>query len=279
MNQSATLYIVATPIGHLGDISQRAAGVLAEVAVIAAEDTRHTQKLLQHLQVQTPLLSLHEHNESQRAGRILERLNRGDNVALVSDAGTPLISDPGYELVRLCRQHGVKVSPIPGACAAIAALSASGLPTHGFHFSGFLPVKQQARTKVIESLADSSYTTVFYEAPRRIRDTVAMLVEVLGGDRRCVLAKELTKTFETFVGDTAAEILDWLDADPVHQKGEFVLMVGPAEPTEHGVAPEAKALLTELTVELPLKKAAAITARHYGLKKNVLYNLGLELGL
>ncbi|MBN7821091.1 16S rRNA (cytidine(1402)-2'-O)-methyltransferase [Bowmanella yangjiangensis] len=275
--QKGCLYIVATPIGNLQDISQRALHVLAEVDLIAAEDTRHSQKLLSHYQINTRLYALHDHNEKQRAEQLLSRLEQGMNLALISDAGTPLISDPGYALVNLCRNAGIQVVPLPGPCAAITALCAAGLPTDKFTFAGFLPVKQVARREALACLKSAEMTTVFYEAPRRVEETLAMLVEELGESTAVVLAKELTKTFETFCSGTATQVLDWLREDAVHQKGEFVLMVGPAEQSNLDIPPEAVSLLTLLMQELPLKKAAALTAKHYQLKKNELYQLGLEL--
>ncbi|GGD51060.1 16S rRNA (cytidine(1402)-2'-O)-methyltransferase [Lacimicrobium alkaliphilum] len=274
---SGTLYIVATPIGNLADISHRGLQVLQQVAVIAAEDTRHSKGLLDHYNISARLLSLHDHNETQRAQQLLMKLNEGLDIALISDAGTPLISDPGYQLVNLCRRNTIPVVPIPGACALITALCASGLPTDQFTFFGFLPVREMARREQLAELKDASGTAVFYEAPRRILDSVLLLIEELGADRQLALAKELTKTFETFRTGPAAEIAQWLQADPVHQKGEFVLMVGPGEDRSGQMPAEAINLLTTLMQELPLKKAAAITAGHYKLKKNALYQLGLQL--
>lgn len=274
---AGTLYIVATPIGNLADISQRALQVLQQVDIIAAEDTRHSKGLLNHYSISARLLSLHEHNESQRAAQLLAKLNEGLHIALISDAGTPLISDPGYQLVNLCRQHHITVIPIPGPCALITALCASGLPTDQFSFFGFLPVKEMARRQKLASLKRATGTAVFYEAPRRILDTVLLLIEELGQDRKLALAKELSKTFETFRTGPAAEVAQWLQADPVHQKGEFVLMVAPEENTDGQMPSEAISLLTALMQELPLKKAAAITAAQYQLKKNDLYQLGLQL--
>lgn len=275
--QTGCLYIVATPIGNLQDISQRALQVLADVDLIAAEDTRHSQKLLSHYQINTRLYALHDHNEKQRAEQLLSRLEQGMTMALISDAGTPLISDPGYALVSLCRNAGIQVVPLPGPCAAITALCAAGLPTDKFMFAGFLPVKQVARREALEGLRGTDMTTVFYESPRRVAETLAMLVDVLGVDRPVVLAKELTKTFETFCSGSAAHVLAWLNQDPVHQKGEFVLMVSPSEQAVSEVPAEAASLLALLMQELPLKKAAALTAKHYDLKKNELYQLGLTL--
>lgn len=274
---TGTLYIVATPIGNLADISHRGVQILQQVAVIAAEDTRHSKTLLDHYNISARLLSLHEHNESQRAQQLMGKLSEGLDIALISDAGTPLISDPGYQLVNLCRRNNIDVVPIPGACALVTALSASGLPTDHFTFFGFLPVKEMARREQLATLKSASGTAVFYEAPRRILNSVLMLIEELGERRQVALAKELTKTFETFRTGTAVEIAQWLQEDPVHQKGEFVLMVAPGEDDGDKMPAEAINLLTALMRELPLKKAAAITSAHYKLKKNALYQLGLQL--
>jgi 16S rRNA (cytidine1402-2'-O)-methyltransferase len=276
-NTSGTLYIVPTPIGNLSDISPRALDVLKEVDLIAAEDTRHTSRLLSHYSIGTSTISMHDHNEAARSYQLTSKLIEGKNIALVSDAGTPLISDPGFIFVRDCREKGIPIIALPGPCALTTALSASGLPTDKFTFHGFLPVKQQAKANVLESLTNSGCTTVFYEAPRRIRDTMAACNESLQHDHEIVLAKEISKTFETYRQGSAAEVLAWLDADPVHQKGEFVLMIYcPNNLQSEGASQEALSLLALLAKELPLKKAAALTAAHYGLKKNALYAIGLD---
>lgn len=277
MVETGTLFIVATPIGNLDDITHRAIKTLSEVDLIAAEDTRHSQRLLQHWEISTRLISLHDHNEQQRAIKLIEKLKSGLNIALISDAGTPLISDPGYSFVNQCRQADLDVVPLPGACAAIAALCASGLPTDQFRFNGFLPVKQVAKHTALETLQNEVATTVFYESPRRVVNTLSAIVEVLGADRRVCLAKELTKTFETFYQETAENVLAWLQKDDNHQRGEFVIMIQGKAKDHNDLPPESLALLTSLLPELPLKKAAAITAQHYGLKKNALYQYGLTL--
>ncbi|WP_412972322.1 16S rRNA (cytidine(1402)-2'-O)-methyltransferase [Glaciecola sp. MF2-115] len=277
MTTSGTLFIVPTPIGNLSDLSARALAVLNEVDLIAAEDTRHTSRLLSHYSISTSTISMHDHNEAARSNQLTSKLLEGQNIALVSDAGTPLISDPGFIFVRDCREKGIPVIALPGPCALTTALSASGLPTDKFTFHGFLPVKQQAKAEVLKSLTNSGCTTVFYEAPRRIRDTVAACYENLQEDHELVLAKEISKTFETYKQGKAEEILAWLEADPVHQKGEFVLMIYcPNNLQSDGASQEALSLLALLAKELPLKKAAAITAAHYGLKKNALYAIGLD---
>ncbi len=278
MTNSGTLYIVPTPIGNLSDISARALDILNHVDMIAAEDTRHTSRLLSHYSITTSTISMHDHNEAARSTQLSAKLLSGQNIALVSDAGTPLISDPGFIFVRDCREKNIPVIALPGPCALTTALSASGLPTDKFTFHGFLPVKQQAKAEALSSLKNSGCTTVFYEAPRRVRDTIMACHENLQVDHEIVLAKEISKTFETYKQGSAQSILEWLEADPVHQKGEFVLMVYcPNNLTKDGAPQEAIALLELLSKELPLKKAAGITAAHYGLKKNALYELGLSL--
>lgn len=277
MTESGTLFIVPTPIGNLQDITHRALTVLAEVNVIAAEDTRHSQKLMQHYSISTRLISLHDHNETQRAKQLIERLKLGENVALISDAGTPLISDPGYSLVSQCRGAGLDVIPLPGACAAITALSGAGLATDKFRFEGFLPVKTVARQQALAAIKAEVSTCVFYESPRRILDTVKLISQELGGHRQLVLAKELTKTFETFYSGEAQACVEWLEEDSNHQRGEFVLMVAGEKSDKSEVPPDALKLLILLMKELPLKKAAAITAQQFDLKKNQLYQIGLDL--
>ncbi|MCU7555475.1 16S rRNA (cytidine(1402)-2'-O)-methyltransferase [Alteromonas sp. ASW11-19] len=275
MSEPATLYIVPTPIGNLDDISARALATLSQVAWIAAEDTRHSARLLQHFGINTRTLSLHEHNEDKRTAMLCSRLHGGEEVALISDAGTPLISDPGFVLVRRCREEGIPVVALPGPCAAITALSASGLPTDRFLFDGFLPVKMQARSAALEVIRERTFTSVFYEAPRRILDTVKAMDEHFA-DRHIVIAKEISKAFETYVSGTPAEVVEWLQADTVHQKGEFVVMVAPAPAPDEELPPEALSLLKSLSAHLPLKKAAAVVADHYALKKNALYQAGLD---
>lgn len=276
MVESGSLFIVPTPIGNLQDVTLRALEVLSQVNIIAAEDTRHSQKLLQHYDIQTRMISLHDHNEAQRAKQIIEKLKLGESIALISDAGTPLISDPGYSLVNQCREADIKVIPLPGACAAITALCAAGLPTDRFIFEGFLPVKQQAKLNVLEKLSRQSGTCVFYESPRRIEDTLKATIQALGEDRKVVIAKELTKAFETFYSGTAIQALAWLQEDSNHQRGEFVFMVDGYKALGDEIPEDAVRLLKALIEDMPLKKAAAITAKHYDLKKNALYQLGLS---
>lgn len=277
MIESATLYIVPTPIGNLDDISSRAIQTLKDVDWIAAEDTRHTHRLLQHFSISTRTLSLHEHNEDKRTAMLCQRLKEGGSVALVSDAGTPLISDPGFVLVRRCREENINVVALPGPCAAITALSAAGLPTDRFMFEGFLPPKTGPRSQVLALLSERTFTTVYYEAPRRVLDTVNDIRRTLGNERHIVLAKELTKAFETYVDGSAETVAAWLEADPVRQKGEFVLMIAGVGTVQTELPTEALALLATLKPVLPLKKAAAIVAEHYNLKKNALYQAGLDM--
>ena len=273
----ATLYIVATPIGNLGDISQRAIDILTQVDVIACEDTRHTGKLLSAFSIKNKTMSLHDHNERQRQDQVATMLQEGKTIALVSDAGTPLISDPGFHVVRHCRNLGLNVSPIPGACAAIAALSVAGLPTDRFSFEGFLPSKSGARQATLKALIDEPRTMVFYDAPRRAIDTVRDIVETLGGDRYIVIAREITKTFETVHSDTAENFLAWLEQDANQLKGEMVLIIEGHKPAENEMSAEVINTLKLLLAEMKPKKACAIVAEIYGVKKNALYEVALAL--
>ncbi len=269
-----TLYVVATPIGNLEDLSPRAARVLGEVDLVAAEDTRHTTRLLRHLGLSVPMLSLHEHNEAARVDRLDQRLQRGESIALVSDAGTPLISDPGFVLVRELRARARRIVPVPGACALVAALSAAGLPTDRFVFQGFLPAKAGARRQRLEALEQRTETLVFYESPHRIRDTLADIATVLG-ERRLVLARELTKSFETFLDGSAEALLVRMEADPDQARGEFVVMLAGAEAREGSGAfsLEAEAVLGALLAEgIGVKQAAAVAARLLGGAKKEWYS-------
>ena len=275
--QPSTLYIVATPIGNLADISQRALNILENVDVIACEDTRHTQRLLSAYSIKNRTMSMHDHNERQRQEQIATLLQEGKSVALVSDAGTPLISDPGFHLVRHCRQLGLAVSPIPGACAAISALSVAGLPTDRFTFEGFLPSKSGARQATLNELASETRTMVFYDAPRRAIDTVEDIVKVLGGERYVVMARELTKTFETVHSDTAENLLAWLQEDPNQLKGEMVLIIEGHKVDPNEIPANVIATLKLLLAEMKPKKACAIAAEIYGVKKNALYEYALAM--
>jgi 16S rRNA (cytidine1402-2'-O)-methyltransferase len=278
-NQAGVLYIVATPIGNLDDITQRALRVLSEADLVAAEDTRHSMKLLQHFGIRASLVSLHEHNEERHMDKVLAPLADGKTVALISDAGTPLINDPGFRLVREARRRGVAVRPVPGASSVVAALSVAGLPTDRFAFEGFLPAKAAARRERLSALREDARTLVFLESPHRILDTVDDLFAVFGPEREAVVARELTKTFETVHGAPLGELREWLRADPNQQRGEFVLLVAGAPASE--VEPEqaeAERVLKILLAELPVKQAAKLAAELTGLPRNRLYSLALEFG-
>jgi len=271
------LYVVATPIGNLADISARAQQVFEAVDVIAAEDTRHTKRLLNHLGVSKPLLAVHDHNEQQAAQVLLDRLSQGQNVALVSDAGTPLIADPGYHVLKQVVDAGYSVVPVPGPCAVITALCASALPTDRFIFDGFLPPKSGARQQYFQSVSNQERTLVVYESPHRILASLADMQTVLGDEREIVLARELTKTFETFLRGSIGEVRTMVEADANQQRGEFVVMIrGVPQAKKQDVSDEAIQLLKVLAEELPLKQAAALTAKATGFKKNKLYQIGLD---
>ena len=270
------LYVVATPIGNLGDFSARAIEVLGQVSRIAAEDTRHSAPLLHRHGIATPMLSLHEHNERERVAQLIAELQSGAAIGLISDAGTPLISDPGFHLVRAARAQGIRVIPIPGACALIAALSAAGLPTDRFVFEGFLPAKSAARRARLETLRNETRTLAFYESSHRIVDTLGDMVAVIGAQRPAVLARELTKTFETIHDGRLDELLTFVSNDANQRKGEFVLLVqGAADIPED--AAETGRVLGILLDELPVKQATALAERITGVKKNELYTLALSL--
>ena len=272
------LYVVATPIGNLDDISARAVRILREVALIAAEDTRHSQRLLQHFGISTPLQACHEHNEREQGGRFLARLQAGQDVALISDAGTPLISDPGFQLVRQVRAAGIRVVPVPGPSAVIAALSAAGLPSDRFIFEGFLPAKEAARRTRLEALREEPRTLIFYEAPHRLLESLEALRDVLGVARQVVLARELTKTFETIKGLPVGELCEWVRGDANQQRGECVLLVAgwQAPDGDDAVSTEALRVLDLLLAELPVKRAAALAAEITGVRKNLLYQVALQ---
>lgn len=278
-NSNGILYIVATPIGNLQDITQRALETFQQVDLIAAEDTRHSGLLLAHYGIKKPFFALHDHNEQQKAGALVEKLLQGVNIALISDAGTPLISDPGFHVVRQCRQAGIQVVPLPGACAAITALCASGIASDRFCFEGFLPAKSKARVDKLKNVAKEDRTLIFYESTHRILDSLADMQTVFGGERYVVLAREITKTWETIHGDKLADLIAWLAQDPNRTKGEMVVIVEgePKEDEAEAISSQAIHALTLISQELPLKKAAAIVAELYGYKKNQLYQFGLEL--
>ena len=272
------LYVVATPIGNLQDITLRALEVLKTVDVIAAEDTRHTSHLLSHFAIQKKLIAVHEHNEQKSAQILLERLRAGESIALVTDAGTPGISDPGAIVVDVLREAGVKVVPVPGASAVIAALSASGITANGYVFYGFLPASGSQRRKTLEALKGYSSTLVFYEAPHRIIECVEDLAKVLGGERRITIARELTKTFETFHRCALQDAKGWLESDPNQQRGEFVLLVEAAAVVEEAdISEDAERILRLLLADLPLKQAVKLATEITGVKKNILYEFALKL--
>ncbi|MBA3536739.1 MAG: 16S rRNA (cytidine(1402)-2'-O)-methyltransferase [Tatlockia sp.] len=270
------LYIVATPIGNRDDISLRALHILKSVDSILAEDTRHSAQLLNLLGIHKPLLSLHAHNEAHKSEQIIAALEQGQSFALISDAGTPLISDPGFPLVRLAREKQIRVEPIPGACALIAALSAAGVACDSFTFVGFLPAKQAARRAKLASLRLSEHTIVFYESTHRIMDCLEDLIEVYGLDYEMVVAKELTKAFENFINGSVEKIKDWFLQDSAHSKGEFVVIL-PAKPNEDISNQKEIAILSLLINELPLKQAVKIAALLTSSNKNELYKLALQL--
>jgi len=274
---SGILYIVATPIGNLADLSSRAVEVLGSVDRIAAEDTRHSGKLMQHCSIQTPMLALHEHNERKLAPRLVEDMLGGDSIALISDAGTPLISDPGFNLLRLAREAGVRVVPVPGPSALICALSVSGLPTDRFVFEGFLPAKRSARRNRLEQLCGETRSLVFFESSHRIVECLQDCEAVFGVQRQAVVARELTKQFETIHSDTLEKLAQWVSDDRNQQKGEIVLLVqGRPETESHQVTPEAERILLVLLEELPIKKAAKLAARITGVNKRALYERALR---
>lgn len=274
---SGTLYIVATPIGNLGDITERAIAVLRDASIVAVEDTRHSRKLLLQFGISTPMVALHDFNEGERVARMLARVADGDNVALISDAGTPLISDPGYQLVRQAHAQGIKVVPIPGSCALIAALSCAGLPTDRFTFEGFLPAKTAARVSVLEGLRAETRTMLFYEAPHRIVECLVDMEQVFGSQREITYARELTKTFETIMHTTIGALLDTVRADANQQKGEIVLVVAGKAAATDELDAQALHTLQVLLEEMPVKQASALAARITGAKKNLLYDAALQL--
>jgi 16S rRNA (cytidine1402-2'-O)-methyltransferase len=273
----ATLYVVATPIGNLGDITLRALEILKTVDAVAAEDTRVTGRLLEHYGIAKPLIAVHEHNEKRAVKQVLDLLARGQSLALATDAGTPAISDPGALLVAAVREAGFTVTPLPGPNAAVAALSAAGLLAPHFLFYGFLPEKTAARRRALEGLARLPFTLVFYEAPHRIEPSVADLEAVFGGNRRIVIARELTKLFETLHACTLAEAAAWLAADANRRKGEFVLLVEEAEARSEPDDASAQRTLSALLAELPLKQAVQLAAKITGGKKNELYERALAM--
>ncbi|MCG5515088.1 MULTISPECIES: 16S rRNA (cytidine(1402)-2'-O)-methyltransferase [unclassified Ectothiorhodospira] len=276
--EGGVLHVVATPIGNLGDLSPRAVQVLAGVDLIAAEDTRHTAGLLAHCGVQTPRVSLHEHNEDRQVPALIQRLIQGESLALVSDAGTPLISDPGFRLVAAARAAGIRVVPIPGPAALIAALSASGLPSDRFWFEGFLPARAQARRHRLEALAAVSGTLILYESSHRIQGSLEDMAQTLGGERRAVVARELTKTFEQIQGGRLDDLCVWLSSDPNHARGEFVVLVtGAPDAPGEALTAEARRVLALCLAQMPVKQAAKLASQITGAPKNDLYQQALVL--
>ena len=269
--------MVATPIGNLGDLSPRAAETLAKADLVLAEDTRHTARLLSAAGAKARMLSLHEHNENERIDGVLDRLAEGQQIALVSDAGTPLVSDPGFRLVRAVRDAGYLLSPVPGPCAAIAALSAAGLPSDRFVFEGFLPPKDAARLARLEALANEPRTLVFYESVHRIDATLAALVRVFGDGRAATLAREITKTWETLYHGTLGDIAAIVARDPDTRRGELVLIVAGADDTGGSSDDELERWLRALVREMPVRQAAALAARATGRRRNEIYQLALRL--
>ncbi|WP_341936358.1 16S rRNA (cytidine(1402)-2'-O)-methyltransferase [Marinimicrobium sp. C2-29] len=274
---SGTLYVVATPIGNLADMVPRAVETLQSVALIAAEDTRHSARLLSHFSISTPCVPYHDHSDERRTDDLLQRLTGGESLALISDAGTPLVSDPGYRLVRAARQSGIPVVPIPGACALTAALSASGLASDRFSFEGFPPAKTNARRNWLDALAGDRRTLIFYEAPHRVLACLQDMEAVFGPEREAVLARELTKTFETIQGGPLAELVEFVAGDSNQQRGEIVLLVaGAPARADEGLDAEAERVMGILLEDLPVKQAAALAARITGVKKNALYQWAID---
>lgn len=274
---ASTLYIVATPIGNVADISYRALYVLSEADAIACEDTRNTAQLLKHLGISTPLIAAHQHNENEVAQKIIQRLQQGERIALVSDAGTPAISDPGARIVDAVRQAGLTVVPVPGASAVVTALSASGLVNDQFYFVGFLPGKAGQRDSVLNTLKNIAATLVFYEAPHRITEMVAALAALFPDTRKIVLARELTKLFEEIHRCDLADAGQWLAADAHRQKGEYVVLLEGATTDQDAELQEAKRVLGILLASCSVKQAAHLAAQITGQKKNALYQLALEM--
>jgi 16S rRNA (cytidine1402-2'-O)-methyltransferase len=274
--EKGCLYIVATPIGNLDDITYRAVQVLKEVDAIAAEDTRHSKKLMQHLGVTTPLVALHEHNENALSEKIIKRLERGESLALISDAGTPLISDPGFPLVNQAHKAGLKIIPVPGASSVLAALSVSGLPTDRFVFEGFLPSKKTARQNRLRELEKETRTLILFETPHRIAVALADLTEVLGEDREIVIARELTKTHEEVIRGSVGQVLEAASSEALQERGEFVLVLAGNGNKQSAIDDQALKIFDLLMEELPLKTSALLAAKITGLKRKDFYNEGLK---
>ena len=275
MSQSGCLYLVATPIGNLADITLRAIEILKSVVLIAAEDTRHSIQLMKHYQIQTRMLSLNEYNESARVKQLMARLESGEQIALISDAGTPLVNDPGYLLVQACYENGIRVVPVPGPCAAIAAITASGLPTDQFIFAGFLPAKSAARTSRLQALQNETRTMIFYESKHRVIKTLQDFVSVFGGERIATMARELTKTFETIKRSSLEDLLAFVSNNPEQQLGEYALVLSGAP--AHAPATGHQATLQVLLKELPLSQAVKIAVKLTGASRKTLYDMALAI--
>lgn len=269
--------MVATPIGNREDMTRRAERILGEVDCIFCEDTRHSGKLLAELGIRTPRASLHEHNENARIDAVLDRLRQGESLALISDAGTPLINDPGYALVRAARNAGARVVPVPGASAVVAALSAAGLATDRFSYEGFLPARSKARRERLDALANDTRTLVFYEAPHRLKEMLADAADALGGGRPACVAREITKLHETFRNGTLDELQAWAEIDPNAARGEIVVVIAGAEAARPSEALRADDVLRALLEELPASKAAKVASKLTGMRRQVLYQRALEL--
>ncbi len=275
-NKSGILYVVATPIGNLGDMTVRAVEVLQQVDKIAAEDTRHSAALLKHYSISKPAISLHNFNERERVQQVIGSLLAGESIALISDAGTPLISDPGYHLVREAKAQGITVSPIPGACALIAALSAAGLATDRFVFEGFLPAKAEARRQQLQAFLQEPRTVIFYEAPHRLQDTLQAMLQVFGGARKAVVAREISKVYESILSGDIQMLTDYYDAHTDECRGEVVLLLAGAEAGDDDkVSLRPQAVLSILLQELPLKQAVTLASKITGERRNVLYEAAL----
>jgi len=275
---SGTLFIVATPIGNLDDITFRAVETLKSVDLVLAENTRHSQKILNHFNIKTPISAFHDYNEREKCNTVIDKLKQGDSIALISDAGTPLISDPGYILVSAAKKNSVNVVPIPGPSALIAALSASGIPSDSFSFFGFLPSKQNARIKTLKTFASRPETIIVYESPKRIMATLTDMLFVFGEEREVCLAKELTKTFETILTTNIPNLIDYISADPGHQKGEFVLLISStAKKGQLELDQQLDRLLPVLCSEMGSSKAAKLAAKITGIDKKYCYQRAIEL--
>ncbi len=278
-SEIGTLFVVATPIGNREDISHRALRVLSKVDQIAAEDTRHSNALLRFYEISTRTVSLHEHNEDKRVAGLIENMLQGQNIALISDAGTPLISDPGYRLVRAARTAGVQVVPVPGANAAVTALSVAGLPTDRFVFEGFLPAKAQARRHYLQTLLDEPRTMVFYESSHRILECLQTMRDVFGTSREVAVARELTKKFEIIQTAPLAEIIAWMESDKDQQRGEFVVLVSGRDDSNNDLDAQSMKTMRILTGELPLRRASELAAQICGKSRRALYQWALNNGL